>query len=317
MRLSQDIANLLAVAIRDVIWFQSSVLSFLEGCGVPRPIMIDLNRMRKAKKPTVLMIHHVLDALDVRGPEGYEIARRMLTKMHYWNDLHTVPADRKDAAVASLKALQAAVVRFRAQEEYKKEQESREQATHKVRESRGRLKNLDHRALAGFRDEFDRIYAIAVPQERGNRFQDLMNRIFNYYCEESKGDFRRIGEQIDGQFYFDKHWYFVEVRWKQEQTQAADISVLRDRARSAFGGDTKALFLSFNGFTPECLASLAGRTDERVVLMDGYDLRCVLDGQIGFDVLLAEKQAELVRNTRPFVGAQEIITNRAKAPPQP
>jgi len=40
MRLPQDIANLLAVAIRDIIWFKNNVLSFLEDCGVPRSIML-------------------------------------------------------------------------------------------------------------------------------------------------------------------------------------------------------------------------------------------------------------------------------------
>jgi len=85
------------------------------------------------------------------------------------------------------------------------------------------------------------------------------------------------------------------------------VSVLRDRAKNAFGGDTKALFISFNGFSDECLDSLATLSDERVTLMDGFDLRCVLDCQIALDLLLAEKQAELVQNKRAFVSAREII----------
>ncbi len=96
---------------------------------------------------------------------------------------------------------------------------------------------------------------------------------------------------------------------KSEQAIAADVSVLRDRAKDAFGGDTKALFISFNGFSRECIESLKGKSDERVVLMDGLDLRCVLDCQIAFDVLLAEKQGEMVRG-RPLVSATEIIIRR-------
>ena len=72
------------------------------------------------------------------------------------------------------------------------------------------------------------------------------------------------------------------------------------------------MFISFNGYTGECLKSLAGKSEERVLLMDGYDLRCVLDCQIAFDVLLAEKQAELVQSERPFVSAAEIIERRGK-----
>ncbi len=77
-----------------------------------------------------------------------------------------------------------------------------------------------------------------------------------------------------------------------------------------FGGDTKALFISFTGFTDDCVISMTGRGDERVILMDGYDLRCVLDCQIAFDVLLAEKQAEMVQKLRPFESAVEIIRRR-------
>jgi hypothetical protein len=173
--------------------------------------------------------------------------------------------------------------------------------------------NWTMRLLGSFGTNLTQLMPFRITEERGNRFQDLMNRIFKYYCDESKGDFNRKGEQIDGLFYFDKHWWYVEVRWRQQKAKAADISILRDRARDAFGGDTKALFVSFNGYTDDCLASITGKGDERVILMDGYDLRCVLDCQIAFDILLAEKQADIVQNRRPFVGAAAIIERRRAA----
>jgi hypothetical protein len=309
MRLPQDIANLLAVAIRDIIWFKNNVLSFLEDCGVPRSIMLEVNRMKR-DSPTVKIIHHVLDRLAEKGSDGFNVSRTMLTKMHFWKDIHTLPSERRDQAVASLKALQGAYKRYEAQLRY--EQQEQEKKIHAERVERTRMSDLDHEKLQSFRDEFDKIYSIADPQKKGNCFQDLMNRVFEYYCEESKGEFNRTGEQIDGLFYFDKHWYYVEVRWREEKAKAADVSVLRDRAKSAFGGDTKALFISFNGFSEDCLNSLAGMRDERVILMDGFDLRCVLDCQIPFDLLLGEKQAELVQNIRPFVSAKEIILKRER-----
>jgi hypothetical protein len=307
MRLPQDIANLLAIAIRDVIWFKNSVFAFLEECGVPKATMLEVRRQRDT--PTIKIIHMVLDKLADKGDEGLKVARTMLTKMHFWKDVHSVPPDRREQAVESLKALQEGYKRYEAQSRYQQEQETK---MHTERIERTRTSEIDHTKLQAFRDEFDKIHAMRDPQERGNRFQDLLNRVFDYYCEDSKGDFRRTGEQIDGLFYFDKHWHYVEIRWKQEKTSAAEISVLRDRAKSAFGGDTKALFISFNGFSQECLDSLANQSDERVTLMDGFDLRCVLDCQIAFDVLLAEKQAELVMNKRPFISATEIISRRTK-----
>jgi hypothetical protein len=307
MRLPQDIANLLAVAIRDVIWFKDSVCAFLEGCGVPKAVMLQVNRRKS--EPTIKLVNFVLGELAGTADEGEKVIRAMLTRMYYWKDMHSVPQERRNIAVASLKALQEAYKKYDAQLRHQEQQEVK---MHEERVQRTKMSKLDHEKLQGLRDEFDEIHAEKDAQERGNRFQDLINRVFKYYCEDSKGDFNRTGEQIDGLFYFEKHWWYVEVRWKKDKASAGDVSVLRDRARDAFGGDTKALFISFNGFSDDCVTSMTGKGDERVVLMDGYDLRCVLDCQIAFDVLLAEKQAEVVQRLRPFVGAGEIIRRRSR-----
>ena len=307
MRLPQDIANLLAVAVRDVIWFKRNVIRYFESCDIPRSIMLEINAMRDS--PTIKLVQHVLDRLSDKGDEGAAIAKAMLTKMYYWNDLHSVPPDRKNQAVTSLKALREGYERYKAQSEYQK---GRERDMQSERVERVRMTELDHATLQGFRERFDLIHQRSNRQERGNGFQNLMNEVFAYYCQESKGAFNRTGEQIDGLFLFDNHWYYVEVRWKEEKASAADVSILRDRAKNAFGGDTKALFISFNGFSKDCLESLTNQADERVILMDGLDLRCVLDCRIAFDILLAEKQADLVMNKRPFVGVTVIIERRGK-----
>lgn len=140
-----------------------------------------------------------------------------------------------------------------------------------------------------------------------------MNRVFDYYCEESRGLFNRAGEQMDGLFYFDKQWHYSKSGRRLRKANAAGVSILRDRVKGAYGGDTKALFISFDGFSPDCIANLQGQSDEQVILMDGYDLRCVLDCQIAFDVLLAEKQLALVRGKQPFSGAYGIILERKAA----
>jgi len=44
--------------------------------------------------------------------------------------------------------------------------------------------------------------------------------------------------------------------------------------------------------------------------MDGGDIHSVLEGRIGLDVLLVEKQMDLSRGNRSFVSAYEIIAER-------
>ena len=122
---------------------------------------------------------------------------------------------------------------FEAEQEYRerKEREKCERAMQEEREARGRISKLDHAKLQGFRDEFDAVYILRDKKERGDRFEALMNNIFGYYSERSEGPFQHTGEQVDGLFYFDKHWYLVEIRWKARQEQRCRCF---DTARQGF-----------------------------------------------------------------------------------
>jgi hypothetical protein len=211
-----------------------------------------------------------------------------------------VPADRKDQAIASLKALQQAHKTYEAQQQYEREKHSQ-----KERDERLQVPKLDHKTLQGFRQRFDNIYFMQ-PKERGDAYEVLLNEVFRYYFPSAFKGFNRTGEQPDGQFYFDSHWYFVEIRWRKEKASAADVSVLRDRACSGFAGDVRAVFISYNSFSDECYGSLEAR-GERVILLTGYDFRTVLECDIALDVLLHRIQAFLIRNKATYVSAKQVI----------
>jgi hypothetical protein len=319
MPLPQDIANLLAIAIRDVIWYKDKVLSFFKDCSVPPILLKQVKKEKEEGMATVKLVHLLLEELDKFGDEGWRVSKTMLTKMVYWKDLHSIAADKRATAEKSLHALRSAMKDYNEQQAFedRKAREEKEKAQHAERVTRGHIKEIDHSLLQKFRDEFDDIYKMKDEIGKGNRFEALLNKIFAYYNERSEGSFNRTGEQVDGLIYFDKHWYFVEIRWRAEKSNAADVSVLRDRAQRSFGGDTKALFISFNGFSKDCLDAMLGGDHERVILFDGGDLRCVLNCDIPFDILLAEKQVELVKNKRPFVSAFEIIARRSNTSAKP
>jgi hypothetical protein len=311
-RLPQDIESLVSIAVRDSIWFKDKVIIFLQSCGVPPIIMKDVRKQYAEKTPTIRVMQHLFNELEKFGTDGFTISRTILTKIHNWKGISALPIAQQAAGRSAIAALQSACKLFISELEFeeRKKQEQLEKRQQQDRANRGQLKELDHARLQQFRDEFHQTFVMQDCRERGTRFEAFMNQIFDYYAERSEGPFRRVGEQLDGIFYFDKHPYYVEIRWKKEKTSAGDISVLRDRAQSGFGGDTKALFVSFEGFSAECLENLKGRTDERVILMDGGDLLVILQGEIAFDVLLAEKQMDLARTKKPFVSAYEIVKRR-------
>jgi hypothetical protein len=313
-RLPSDIESLLAVAVRDAIWFKPQIQVFFKEAGISPVILAEAVRMYKQGKHTIPVVQHVLSELEKFGEDGLSIARRMLTIMHNWKAFGSLPLDQQAKAKKAIKDLKNACATFYQQLEYEERQrrEAGEKRMHEERLRRNAIKDLDHQLLDRFRQEFEELYPMADTRERGTRFEKFMNDVFEYYSQRSEGPFRRTGEQLDGLFVFDNHPYYVEIRWKKSKANAADVSVLRDRAQAGFGGDTKALFLSFEGFSPECLRELEGRTDERVILMDGGDLMVVLQGSMGFDVLLAEKQLHLARTRKPFISVYEIMRIRAE-----
>jgi hypothetical protein len=305
-RLPEALVGRFAVAIRDVLWYRDRVYRFFDRAGVPASIMAAVREMKD--EPTIKKCLHVIDLLEQSGPEGIKIIQTLFSQISDWNDLSHLSADKQTTARQSQDALKAEIRSYANRVEY---QQQLEQAQHKEREEHGRPRQLDHARLQAFRNRFDTTWMVNDPQRRGNELEALLNDVFDYYCPESRGPFRRQGEQVDGHFRYDGHDYFCEIRWRESQANAADISVLRDRAVAGFGGDVRALFVSFNGFTSECLESLNRRAgQERVILMDGVDLRGVLNSDLAFDILLREKLAYAVRDQRAFVSAREIVLAR-------
>ena len=298
LRLPQDISNLLAICIKNLIWYKDNINSFFKECEVPNSILLQIKKRRE--EPTLKLVPFVLEELYNKGDEGFLIAKRMLTKIYFWKDIHSIPPERKDDAIKSLKELQKAYKTYISQEQY-----LREKKTQIEREKRVEISQVDHQKLQKFRDLFDKTYFME-PHKRGNTYEKLMNDIFKYYFPNAFEGFNRTGEQIDGQFYFDGHWYFIEVRWREQPASAADISVLRDRATKGFAGDVRAVFISYNGFSPDCIESLDA-SGERVILLTGYDLRSVLECEIALDILLHDIQAYLVKYKKPYISAIEII----------
>lgn len=305
-RLPEALVSRFAVAMRDVLWFHEKVARFLERAGVPHPIMADVRANRS--DPTIKKAQRVIDLLEQSGPSGAAVIQSLFAQLAEWKDLSHLDTEKRRVALGSQRALKDEI---RAYADRKRYLEQRERDQHQEREARGRPRPLDLARLQGFRDRFDTSFAMTDPQSRGNAFESLLNDLFDYYCPDNRGPFRRVGEQVDGHFRYDGHDYFCEIRWRTEQANASDVSVLRDRAAAGFGGDVRALFISFNGFTPACLESLKSRAgQERVILMDGVDLRAVLASDLAFDVLLSEKLARAVREQRAFVPAREIVLAR-------
>jgi hypothetical protein len=67
------------------------------------------------------------------------------------------------------------------------------------------------------------------------------------------------------------------------------------------------LFLSINGWSDNVPTELKKNPKKSIILMDGYDLRCVLSGQADLRDLLLSKIARLNLKGESFLGAIQYL----------
>jgi len=146
------------------------------------------------------------------------------------------------------------------------------------------------------------------PQRRGYLLQDLLLRTFDLHEFPVVRPFTRNAgaEQIDGAFTMDGWHYLVECRWRSKLADIRELDGLHGQIVRS-GKQAMGLFLSINGWSDNVPSMLKQNPDKSIILMEGYDLRCVLARRIDLRDFLAAKLASLNIEGEPFLGAAEFL----------
>lgn len=156
--------------------------------------------------------------------------------------------------------------------------------------------------------QFDDLAKSENPHQRGYLLEDLLNRTFDLHSIPVHKSFRRNGgaEQIDAAFEFDGWHYIVECRWREQLADIRQLDGLAGQvARS--GRQTMGLFLSINGWSTNVVPLLKQHSEKALFLMEGFDLRCVLEQRIDLRRLLKGKLAALNLEAEPYRSVMGII----------
>lgn len=145
-------------------------------------------------------------------------------------------------------------------------------------------------------------------QKRGFILQDLLNQLFliNDYSVTKSFQRNNGGEQIDGAFSFDGWHYLVECKWTKRLADIKELDSLLGKVNRS-GRQAMGLFLSIDGWSENVPLLLKQNPDKCILLMEGYDLRCLLSGGIDLDKLLRAKLAKLNLDSEPFLSVVEIL----------
>lgn len=162
-------------------------------------------------------------------------------------------------------------------------------------------------------EEFASLSSTIDKRRRGYLIEDLLQKVFRLYDIPTEKSFKRNegGEQIDGAFTLDGWHYIVECKWAEKLSDIRQLDSLYGKLNRS-GKQTMGLFLSINGWSDNVVPLLKQNQDKSIVLMDGYDLRCVLNEHINVNLreLILKKLSHLNFDSEPFYGVTKFINEQ-------
>lgn len=242
----------------------------------------------------------VLDELANTGGDA-EVVAALIDIAARWDDFHLAADEYKARAVVEkAKELNGRATAAAEDDRSRRERDARE---HEARAAAERAASR-RRESALLLAQFDHAAASDDHHARGFLLQDLLNRAFDLHGFAVTRSYQRNegSEQIDGAFEMEGWHYLVECRWRKKPADMRDLDGLRGQLDRS-GRQSMGLFLSINGWSANVVPLLRQSSDKSILLMDGYDLRAALAGDIDLRQLMQAKVRALNLSGEPFHSA--------------
>lgn len=243
----------------------------------------------------------ILDDLERVGRRGWSVQRRFVAELAALDRPEEQVPDwrRGEQALADLRRLaQAAQVLVNPEEAErgKRRADAAEQAAARS----ARRKELSHlyERFIDLQREDDR-------QARGYALERLLGDLFRLHELEYTGSYKTDTDQIDGSVTFGSFTYLLEARWRQLLASDTDLGSLLHKVRRRLDA-TRGIYVSMAGFRDEAVTLFRLAQENPLILVDGQDLACILEGRIDLtDALQAKVHAAAVRG-EPYLRLVEL-----------
>lgn len=246
----------------------------------------------------------VIAAIEDR-PDFPGIIKRIIEIAAGWSSFH-LARDEYEARATVQKARELlGQIELMEEREAKQREIARKKELSRIEQRTAELIRGQSDLLLGM---FDELATSEDSQRRGYLLQDLLNRTFDLHQIPVVGSFTRNdgGEQIDGAFRLDGWHYIVECRWRVKLAGVREIDGLKGQLDRS-GKQTMGLFLSIEGWSDNVLRLLKQNSEKSILLMDGYDLRAVLNGQVDLHDFMMAKISHLNLRSEPFLSVKQFL----------
>jgi hypothetical protein len=245
----------------------------------------------------------LLDACQTRSGTQ-NVVRRILEIAGAWSNFHLANDEYAARAVVHKAREVLDMVETMEAREAEAREMARQQELARMSHEKGELLKRHSDLLLMM---FEGMARSEDPHGRGYLLQELMNRLFDLHEIPVYRSFTRNagGEQIDGAFKVEGWHYIVECRWRERLADIRQLDGLYGQVQRS-GKQTMGLYLSINGWSHNVPPLLKQNSDKCIILMDGYDLRCVLSCEADLTKFLMAKLACLNLEAEPHLGVNEF-----------
>lgn len=301
-RISAAVLQPLKEALASAYWYKRDLRAFLATSLDDRALVAGLDWGDGSYKWNI--VHQLVDTLAQNQARYFDqllnllLATADIRDPSWLKRLDDGP-DRYRTAVEALDALRVHVEPLRRQRSEQEEAERRR----REEETRAAARRAIEEKLAAMRGIMSEITG-QNPQRRGYSLEKLLNQLFLIFDIDARGPFRVVGEQIDGAFTLDGE-YLLEAKWQDSKTPLADLDTFSRKVERRLD-NTLGLFVSINEYEPTAVDMLSQRRAV-LILMDGSDLYCVLEGRIALPDLLRRKRQHAGHTGQVFVSAYTLL----------
>lgn len=304
-----DLMNLLIDTIPLLNKSKAEVLLFFQGAGVPKWMLVDLQRQLAIDRDALKkrdITRNVLTRLNEQGETMLRQRREVLKRVVEFEDFSAcwendqLKARGLVAQIRSVVNVKDAFTRMnlerkKERQRHKKKFQTKLEAEQKKCKRRQQLK-----------EEFFALFGETDAYKRGKALETALNKLFDTYGISVREAFTIVGnvgegivEQVDGAIMLDGHLYLVEMKWWKEPigTNAIAQHLVRVFSRA----EARGLFISATDYTDAAIGDCVQALQHKViVLCTLQELVLLLENQGDLKEMLRNKVNMAVIEKKPF-----------------
>ncbi len=266
-----DLFGLMTDVIPRLCRTKRDVLTFFDGAGVTSEArrQLDDNRARISKFE---IARGVIERLNQAGDPGLRARRELIKRVIDFQDFGTCWPDDADQAELLVGRVRTLVNRVDTATRIHLHQEAEMRQRIEDRRAKTERSKVPHQDIEEIRRDFNRLFGIDNPQERGRSLENVLNRYFavsgilvreSFALSSPSGP--GTAEQIDAAIRLAGNLYLVEMKWVSGKVDVQDVS--RHIGRVLSRDHARGIIIANNGYTLPAVETCREFLSQRLIVL--------------------------------------------------